>query len=165
MDEQIEELLPFIAFGTFSAIVGLFIFINTLRGRARARRNCTVPVVARCVRISDGSEFYKDPTEPMDADKAQEHEIEQGETVAPIFEIDYCGQTIELEPKMYSNICNTQVGEARNMYVNPANPKEYYDPKAERSLAGIIELLGAFGFIVFGILFASLPVILTLAGF
>lgn len=165
MDEQIEELLPFIAFGTFFAIVGLFIFIKTLRGRARARRNCTVPVVARCVRISDGSEFNRDPDEPMDADEAQEHEIEQGDTVAPVFEIDYCGQTIELEPKMYSNICNTQVGEVRNMYVNPADPKEYYDPKAEKSLAGILELLGAFGFIVFGTLFAILPVILTLAGF
>jgi len=165
MDEQIEELLPFIAFGTFSAIIGLFIFINTLRGRARARKNCTVPVVARCVRISDGSEFNRDPDEPVDPDEAEELELEKDDTVAPVFEIDYSGQTIELEPKMYSNICNTQVGEVRNMYINPANPKEYYDPKAERSLAGIIELLGAFGFIVFGILFAALPVILTLAGF
>ncbi|MCQ2569046.1 MAG: hypothetical protein MJ155_02035 [Candidatus Saccharibacteria bacterium] len=165
MDERIEELLPFIAFGAFFAIVGLFIFINTLRGRVRARKNCTVPVVARCVRISDGSEFNRHPDEPMDTDGAQEREIEQGEIVAPVFEIDYCGQTIELEPKIYSNICNTQVGEVRNMYVNPADPKKYYDPKDERSLVGILELLIAFGFIVFGTLFAILPVIFTLAEF
>lgn len=165
MDERIEELLPFIAFGAFFTIVGLFILINTLRGRVRARKNCTVPVVARCVRISDGSEFNRYPDEPMDADEAQELEIEQSETVAPVFEIDYCGQTIELEPKMYSNICNTQVGEVRNMYVNPADPKKYYDPKDERSLMGILELLIALGFVVFGALFAILPVIFTLAEF
>ena len=134
-------------------------FIAHIKDRIKAHKNCTTPVIARCVRINNSLEFAEKSAEPMD----ENERIDVSETVAPVFEIQYNGQTIELKPHTYSNICDTEVGDVRNIYINPQNPQEYYDSEAEKSTFGWIELLVALAFVIFGAAFAILTVYLELS--
>ena len=146
-----EEQLPFIIFGAVFALIGFAILCANLVGRLRARKKCSTQVVAKCVRISNASEAMVKEGE----------DVEEGDTLleAPVFEISYNGQTFELDPHTYTNVCKTQVGEIRNIYINPDDPKEYYDPKEDNMSMGWLEIISAIGMVIFGLLFIFVPII------
>lgn len=147
------EILVFIIFGLFFAMIGLIMLIKTMADYFKARKNCTTPVVAHCVRLSNGTEYLSEE------EKAEMGELpdEESDVVAPVFQITYGGQTIELEPHMYSNICRAKVGDIRNVYINPNDPKQYFDPQTYKEALGIMQIFIFLGFIIFGLAFALIP--------
>ena len=150
-EEFMEEQLPFIIFGAVFSLIGFVLLCANLVGRVRVRKKCTTQVVAKCVRISDGSEIM--------AKEGEDAEEEDSLLKAPVFEVSYNGQTFELEPHVYSNVCKTQVGEIRDIYINPDDPKEHYDPKQDNTSMGWIEIISAIGMVLFGLLFIFVPII------
>ena len=116
-------------------------------------RECTERVTAHCVRITNEADVVE-----RAVSIGNEGNLNFG-IKAPVFEILYNGQAIELKPHVYSNVCDTQVGEAREILIDPKNPQNYYDSKERRANFTLVTVIPALGLIVFGIMFLCIPVL------
>lgn len=146
-----EDYLTFIILGTVLIIAGIAILISAASSGRKGHKECTERVMAHCVRIADLTNM----DEKFGA-------IDQNQKLAfgmkaPIFEILYNGQAIELRPHRYSNVCNIQVGEAREILIDPRNPQKYYDPKQKKAKFTLANVIPALGLIGFGIMLLCIP--------
>ena len=148
-----EDYLTFIILGAVLIIAGIAILVSAALSGRKGHRECTERVIAHCVRITNEADVVE-----RVVSIGNEGNLNFG-IKAPVFEILYNGQTIELEPHVYSNICDTQVGEAREILIDPKNPQNYYDPKERRANFTLVKVIPALGLIVFGIMFLCIPVL------
>lgn len=148
-----EEYITFILFGIVFIAVGIAILISVALSGRKVHRECTERVTAHCVRITNEADVVE-----RAVSIGNEGNLNFG-IKAPVFEILYNGQAIELKPHVYSNVCDTQVGEAREILIDPKNPQNYYDPKERRANFTLVTVIPALGLIVFGIMFLCIPVL------
>ena len=148
-----EEYIPFILFGIASIAIGIAILISASLSGRKGHKECTERVIAHCVRITNEADVVE-----RVVSIGNEGSLNFG-IKAPVFEILYNGQAIELEPHVYSNVCDTQVGEAREILIDPKNPQNYYDPKERRANFTLVKVIPALGLIVFGIMFLCIPIL------
>ena len=71
--------------------------------------------------------------------------------ITPVYEYCYNGQYQRVMKEVYSNKANPEVGETREIYINPDIPGDYYEPNMSRSNYLLFCKLGVF-FIFMGIL-------------
>ena len=148
-----EDYLTFIILGAVLIIAGIAILVSAALSGRKGHRECTERVIAHCVRITNEADVVE-----RVVSIGNEGNLNFG-IKAPVFEILYNGQIIELEPHVYSNVCDTQVGEAREILIDPKNPQNYYDPKERRANFTLVKVIPALGLIVFGIMFLCIPIL------
>ena len=148
-----EDYLTFIILGAVLIIAGIAILVSAALSGRKGHRECTERVIAHCVRITNEADVVE-----RVVSIGNEGNLNFG-IKAPVFEILYNGQTIELDPHVYANICDTQVGEAREILIDPKNPQNYYDPKERRANFTLVKVIPALGLIVFGIMFLCIPIL------
>ncbi len=146
-----EDYLTFIILGAVLIIAGIAILISAALSGRKGHKECTERVMAHCVRIANEADVVE-----RDVSIGNEGSLNFG-IKAPVFEILYNGQAIELEPHVYSNVCDTQVGEAREILIDPSNPQKHYDPKQEKAKFTLANVTPALGLIGFGIMFLCIP--------
>lgn len=149
-----EEYITFILFGIVFITVGITVLISAALSGRKGHKECTERVIAHCVRITNEADVVERVVSVGNNEGSLNFDIK-----APVFEILYNGQAIELEPHVYSNVCDTQVGEAREILIDPKNPQNYYDPKERMDDFTLVKIIPALGFIVFGIMFLCIPVL------
>ena len=64
-------------------------------------------------------------------------------TYCPIYEIYFRDEMIQICNNVYTNMNHIEVGETREVYVNPENPQEFYEPKEEKDLVIFLYVLGS----------------------
>lgn len=167
-----EDNIVFFIFGVFFAGIGLLMLIAKIVGRVKTRSNCTERVMATCIRLekmSDNPDLDPEERAEIEQEEAEERKVQieimatsapsrlsadgsqQVHPLAPVYKIIINGQQHELRSTTYSFPCTTQVGDMRELYVNPNKPSEYFDPKEQRT--ALIEILAAIGTIGMGVLF------------
>ena len=125
-----EQSPPFVAI--IVVVIGFIIpgiiwLTMTLSKRARLKRNCTMLVPAKCIMIDqdiNGSRY-------------------------PIYEVTYNNRKYTLE-RGYTGFIRIKTGEMLNLYINPENPKEFYDPADKVML--YFPIFMSLGFILSGIM-------------
>ena len=133
-----EDYLTFIILGAVLIIAGIAILVSAALSGRKGHRECTERVIAHCVRITNEADVVE-----RVVSIGNEGNLNFG-IKAPVFEILYNGQTIEL---------------AREILIDPKNPQNYYDPKERRANFTLVKVIPALGLIVFGIMFLCIPIL------
>ena len=125
MRNMAVEVLPY-AF----MILGLSVVIGNYLYFKKKHESCTFCVEATCARIKE------------------ERRKEPGETrptylYCPVYVGDFRGETVTFCNEHYCNKKYVKEGEKREIYVNPENPQEFYEPKEEKDLVIFLYVLGS----------------------
>lgn len=121
--KYLEDALPYIFLCLFM-IVGASVVLGAYFTSKRKHEICTYCVMANCVEVK--SHYHKG-----------------SRTYCPIYEIYFRDEMIQLCNNTYTNINRVEVGETREVYVNPDNPKEFFEPKEEKSTKIFMYVLGS----------------------
>jgi len=132
--KQLEKILPDLILGAFIAC-GAVIVVVTYLNASKKKKNCTLCVNAKIV------------------DKLVH--VRDGATVtSPVYEVYYRGEMQRLCDQVFTNMDKCEIGDVREIYINPDRPDEFYDPKIAFAGNAIAYVIGFafFGFSIFGIL-------------
>ncbi|MBR6478863.1 MAG: hypothetical protein IKS85_10495, partial [Lachnospiraceae bacterium] len=80
----------------------------------RKHEVCTYCITANCVEVK--SRYHRGTR-----------------SYCPIYEVYFRDETIQICNNLYTNLNRVEVGEVREVYLNPDNPKEFFEPKEEKS--------------------------------
>ena len=115
-------------------LVGLGMIIVPLINRSRLKKVCTQPVQAKCIELLNPRHGNSFPRKR-----------------APLYEFYYNGETRRLMNGVYSSKGYPQIGEVREIFIDPTYLDEYYDPKSSAANLIFTCILGTF-FMGMGIL-------------
>ncbi|MCR4599825.1 MAG: DUF3592 domain-containing protein [Acetatifactor sp.] len=118
-----EAALPYIFLGIFF-IIGMSLVIGSYFASKRRHEVCNYCISGSCVKVKD--RYHKGTR-----------------SYCPVYEVYFRDETILLCSNTYSNMNHIQVGETRELYLNPDNPKEFYEPKEEHALTVFMYVLGS----------------------
>lgn len=153
-----DDVTIFVWLGVAFIIFGLILNISCVARRFKKRKGCTEIVQATCIRLEKMSENEEiDPEEremilEEEAAEEQENQIDEVRVglsgsppgtilndptqpktaVAPVYEYSILGQKHQVRSRVYSYPSVVRVGEIRQLYVDPQNPKRFFDPKEDK---------------------------------
>jgi len=61
----------------------------------------------------------------------------------PIYEVYFRDEMIQLCNNTFTNMHHFEVGETREIYLNPNNPTEFFEPREEKTLKTFLYILGS----------------------
>ena len=128
--DALEDSVPYLLLGVFF-IAGLIMMIMAFRLYFGNKMRCKDYVVGTCVEIL---EKYDDYGELL---------------VCPVYEANYGMQKLRLCNDVYSNVSDIDVGDVKDLYVNPNNPEEFCSGKGN---VAVLLVLGGMG-----VMFMALP--------
>lgn len=134
--KQANELLPYLFLSLF-VIIGAAMVIITFFSSKRKHEVCTYCITGTCVELkSQYDDGYR--------------------TYCPVYEVYFRGEMVQISNNFYSNMHRVEVGETREIYINPENPSEFFEPREEKStrrflyiLGTLFVIVGAFGLTMF----------------
>lgn len=118
-----EAMLPYLFICLFM-VIGAFMIFGAYLSSRRKQKVCNYYITATCV---DVKTQYDDGTR----------------TYCPVYEIYFRNETQTICNNVYTNIDHVGVGDRRELYLNPDNPEEFYEPIAERKTKIFIYVLGS----------------------
>ncbi|MBE5861534.1 MAG: DUF3592 domain-containing protein [Lachnospiraceae bacterium] len=118
-----EAALPYLFLGLFF-VIGVSLVVGSYFSSKRRHEVCNYRIMGTCVKIK--TSYHKGTR-----------------TYCPVYEAYFRDETILLSNNTYSNMNHIEEGETRELYLNPDNPKEFYEPKEERSLTIFLYVLGS----------------------
>ena len=121
--KYLNDALPYIFLCLFM-IVGASVVIGAYFTSKRKHETCTYCITATCVEVK--SRYHKG-----------------SRTYCPIYEIYFRDEMIQICNNVYTNMNHIEVGETREVYLNPENPKEFFEPKEEKSTKIFMYVLGS----------------------
>lgn len=127
--EEIMNMIPTFAIILFF-LVGLVIFLTAIINPIQLRKKCTMSILGKVVELK---KRYNGGTA----------------TYSPVYEIYFRGETIRLSNDFYTNISVPKEGETYEIFINPDNPKQFYQP----SQSGKVNIF----LMVFGFFFMAVP--------
>ena len=121
--KQAEAAIPYLFLGLFF-VIGVSLVLGTYLKSKRKHEVCNYCIAATCVEVKS---HYDDGTR----------------TYCPVYEVYYRGEMIRICNNLYTNIHRVEVGEAREIYLNPNDPNEFYEPKEEKATKKFMYILGS----------------------
>lgn len=128
-DEQSMNIIA----GGVMALSGICVMLFPLLSALHKKRYCTEPVMAKCVDII---------VSKVKLDKRTVYER------CPVWEFDFGGETYKVTESSFSDHGNVELGDIKEILINPLDPKEVYR-KLKRSITAVI-IFGSF-FVIMGI--------------
>ena len=125
MQNMAKEALPyaFMVLG-LSAVIGNYLYFK------KKHESCTYRVEATCIRIKE--ECHREQGE---------HRLKY--LYCPVYMGDFQGETLFFCNENYSSKKYVKEGEKREIYANPENPQEFYEPKEEKDVIILLYVLGS----------------------
>ena len=111
--KHLDDALPYV-FLCLIMIIGAGMILGTYLTSKRKHEVCTYCITANCVEVK--SRYHRGTR-----------------SYCPIYEVYFRDETIQICNNLYTNLNRVEVGEVREVYLNPDNPKEFFEPKEEKS--------------------------------
>jgi len=109
---QMEKILPILVL-LIILTIGITVIISTIIRSKKLRQNCTYTTMATCVdmktRWKEGRHYD-----------------------CPIYEVSFQNERITLCDDVYTNYNRMHVGDQREVHLNPNNPRQFYEERAEK---------------------------------
>lgn len=121
--EVLEESVPYLLLSVFF-IAGLIMTIMAMRTYFGNKARCTDYVVGTCVELLEDYDEYGQLL------------------VCPVYEASYGMDKLRLCNNIYSNMTDVNVGDMKDLYVNPHNPQEFCSDKGDVKVSLILGCLG-----------------------
>ena len=122
LKKQAEAALPYLFLGLFF-IIGVSLVLGTYLTSKRKHEVCNYCITATCVEVKS-------------------HYDDGSRTYCPVYEVYFRHETMQICNNFYTNIHRVEVGETREIYLNPEDPNEFYEPKEELSTKRFTYILG-----------------------
>ena len=119
---KMEEMLPYMFLILF-VLIGIGIVVLTTMKRMRRHKVCTTSVYGKCVEVH--CKWHRG-----------------GASYSPEYEVYFNGKTFTLCNELYTGMNRIEIGESREIFLNPNDPKEFYEPIQEKITNRIIYLIG-----------------------
>lgn len=120
--DYVEKILPYLFLGLFF-IIGMGLVIGTYFGTKRRHEKCNYCITATCVDVK--TSYNKG-----------------SRTYCPVYEVYFRGEMHRIKRNIYSNVNHVAIGDQKEVYLNPDNPEEFYEPREEKSLNLFTYILG-----------------------
>ncbi len=121
--DVLEDSIPYLLLGVFF-IAGLIMMIMAFCLYFGNKMRCKDYVVGTCVELL---EQYNEHGELL---------------VCPVYEANYGMHKLRLCNYIYTNMSDVNVGDVKDLYVNPNNPEEFCGDKGDVKVSFILGLLG-----------------------
>jgi len=119
---QVEKYLPDLFLVVFLAI-GVSLLAFTYLSNRRKKTNCTYVISGTCVDVL--TEWHKGH-----------------QNICPVYEVYYREETIRLCDHVYTNFDRIEIGERRELNINPDRPTEFYEEKVRKAEVRNLYFLG-----------------------
>lgn len=130
--EQLVAQIPNVACGVFF-IVGVLLFSNLYAEKQRQKK-CTHMLQGLCV----------DVKERVSNSSGRRATVVR----CPVFEYVYNGKTYTRDNGFYTNMTAVQIGQYKDVYINPENPKQFYEPDSAKASGYTMAIIGVLFVIV-----------------
>ena len=118
----VEKILPDLFLLIFLA-TGVILLVYTYLSNQRKKSSCSYVISATCVDVL-----------------VERHKGHRN--ICPVYEVYFRDETIRLCDHVYTNVSRIEIGEHRELNINPDNPTEFYEEKVRKTEAMVLYFLG-----------------------
>lgn len=132
--EKCMEYIPYAGLGLF-VLAGLYMMGMWIRSRFLLEKICSQRVEAKCIEVLNNIESRNGS---------------RTTTYCPVYQFYYNGNMYDVCNNVYTNLFCPEVNTVYEIFINPTNPTQFYEPTGNKR-TGIIMLILGICFIVFPI--------------
>lgn len=123
MENIVENLVPYLLLSIF-VIAGVGMLMGGILYYQKKQTTCTYAVNAKVIDL-------------------KKHRSDGTTTYSPVYEYYYGGEYVKYESNTYTNVHVPQIGDYKELRINPSNPREVMEGSAAKALLIFFVIMGS----------------------